>query len=133
MTSIPQRTAILALTWAGVSSASAEIAAPDYYIEALFAVSTAEQLANFCPEIAFDLSYANTRSNALLERLAGDGISGDALTVMAGIEEGVAKLQEAFVARHGLASPSGDVVCEVARSEIAEASAVGAYLKDVDE
>ncbi|MEM9349351.1 MAG: DUF5333 family protein [Pseudomonadota bacterium] len=113
-------------------SAAAQLAAPDYYIEALFAVSTAEQLANFCPEIAFNLHHAERMSTALLKRLADDGIEGDALSTLNGVEAGVATLQDGFVARHSLGSPTGEAVCDVARSEIAEASAIGAYLKDVE-
>ena len=107
-------------------------AAPDYYIDGLFSVSTAEQFANFCPTIAFDLDRANAVVAGVLKRLSDDGITGDAILELTGVEDGVAALQAAFVERHGLDGAAQDAVCTAARSEIAAGSTIGDILVETD-
>ncbi|MEO0486078.1 MAG: DUF5333 family protein [Pseudomonadota bacterium] len=124
--------AILCLLPAAVWAEGADTA-PDYYIDGLFSVSTAEQLANFCPSIAFDLDRANATATDILGRLSEDGVTGDAILELTGVEEGVAALQAAFVDRYGLDGAGQDVVCSAARAEIAAQSLIGGILVEVAE
>ncbi|MEM1233874.1 MAG: DUF5333 family protein [Pseudomonadota bacterium] len=112
--------------WA--ASVAADTTAPTYYIEALFAVSTAETLTEFCPRVGFDPRAANAQAEAVLDQLAADGITGDALLSLTGIEAGVADLQSAFTARYGLASPTEDAICAAAQAEMTAGSAIGRVL-----
>ncbi|MEM1373826.1 MAG: DUF5333 family protein [Pseudomonadota bacterium] len=112
----------------GASSAAAETQAPDYYIEALFAVSTAETLTEFCPDVGFDPGAANAQAEAVLNQLAADGITGDAILALTGIEAGVAALQSAFTQRYALTSPTEDAICAAAQAEMSADSAIGRVL-----
>ena len=115
-------------------SASAQTAAPTYYVEALFAVSTAEQLANFCPQVSMNLQATNEASETLLARLSADGIEGNAITELTGVEAAVADLQAQFVETYGLDDdPTEEVLCNAALSEIEQESAVGEYLMEVSQ
>ncbi|MEM6275781.1 MAG: DUF5333 family protein [Pseudomonadota bacterium] len=109
-------------------SVAAETSAPDYYIEALFAVSTAETLTEFCPAVGFDPRAANAQAEGVLNRLAEDGITGDALLSLTGIEAGVADLQAAFTERYALANPTEDSICAAAQAEMTAGSAIGRVL-----
>lgn len=126
MTRYTALTRAVAICVAG--SAAAETVAPDYYLDALFAVSTAERLAQFCPDVDVSLEAANSASELLLSRLATDGIVGDALTELSGVEAGVGSRQAAFMERHALAAPSTNDICAAAFSEIDEGSALGQLL-----
>ncbi|MEL6913269.1 MAG: DUF5333 family protein [Pseudomonadota bacterium] len=123
----PLRTSLLAALL-GAGAASAEAVAPDYYLDALFAVTTAERLAQFCPEVDVSLAAANAASEALLSRLAEDGLVGDALTELSGVEYGVGLRQASFMERHGLNAPSVEEICAAAEAEMAEGSALGGLL-----
>ena len=114
------------------TSAAAETAAPDYYSEALFAVSTAETLVNFCPGIGLDTAALNAAAEAVLNRLAADGIAGDAIVSLSGVQPAVAVLQAAFTERHGLAEPSEAAICAAARAEMADGSAIGQILTEAE-
>lgn len=118
----------MAMSFLAGHSANAQTTAPDYYIEALFAVSTAEQLANFCPRVGLDLQATNEASEALLVRLREDGIEGDAILALGGVEAGVVELQDAFVETHGLSQPTEELLCDAAAAEIADGTVVGQYL-----
>ncbi len=108
-------------------SAAAQQAAPDYYIEALFTVSTAEQVASFCPEVGLDIDHANMAAESVIVRLSAEGISGDQITTLTGVETAIADLQAAFVARHDLEDPNEAKLCAAARSEMGAGTAIGAY------
>lgn len=103
-------------------------AAPDYYVDALFAVSTAELLVNFCGDVGLSTERLNAQAEAVLDRLSEDGFAGDQIVHLSGVEDGVASRQDAFMARHGLESPTEALICAAARQEIAEGTAIGAVL-----
>lgn len=121
----------LAATCAAMACAAplaADTAAPEYYLDAIFAASTAERLAEFCSRIDVDLVASVQASNALLSQLEGDGIEGNAVFELSGIEAGVGARQAAFVARHGLDAPDEGRICAAADAEIMAESAIGALL-----
>ncbi|MEM6727754.1 MAG: DUF5333 family protein [Pseudomonadota bacterium] len=120
-------TLLLTLGFLG-APALAETPAPDYYLDALFAVSTAELLSNFCTGVALDPVLANAALETVLADLATDGIRGDDILALGGVEAGVGARQDAFMARYELAEPSEERICAAAQSEIAEGSAIGGFL-----
>ncbi|MEM9853768.1 MAG: DUF5333 family protein [Pseudomonadota bacterium] len=126
------RTVALALSCLALP-ATAEPSAPGYYLDALYAVSTAERLAIFCPDVAFDPEEASERVARVLERLSQDGINGDAILALSGVESGVLERQQAFLARYGLDAPTDEKVCAAARAEMAAESAIGAVLVESEE
>ena len=121
---LPQSLLLLALA----TSLAAETEAPPYYAEALFAVSTAETLVNFCSDVGLDTAAVNAAAETVLNQLADDGIGGDEIVNLTGVEEAVAALQAEFTARHGLDEPSEAAICAAARAEIAAGSAIGQIL-----
>lgn len=116
------------LTMIMASAATAETQAPDYYVDAVFAVSTAELLANFCPQVGFASDLATAEAEAVLARLAEDGITGDGVLRLIGVDTGVEALQGAFMAQYGLDEPSEDKICAAARAEMDTGSPIGAVL-----
>ncbi|WP_147124538.1 DUF5333 family protein [Shimia ponticola] len=113
--------------------ARAEQQAPDYFVEVMFNTTTAERLAQFCPTVTVNAVHAQLQSEALVNRLTDEGY-GDVTSfgTLAGLEEGVAELQAAFLETHALAGAGPDRVCEVAQAEIENATALGAYLMVID-
>ncbi|MEL6609897.1 MAG: DUF5333 family protein [Pseudomonadota bacterium] len=129
---LPMAIAALAVTFAATFAAPARaVEAPDYFVQSIFDATTAEQLAIFCDSVDMDPEGAQAATNALLERLAGDGFDDPAVyPTFTGVEEGVSTRQDAFVARYALDDPTGDKVCEAARAEMAAGSGISEYLKE---
>lgn len=117
------------VTGSFAAPARAETNAPDYFIQSVFDVSTAEQLVAGCPTVSFHHEFAVTQSDLLFERLDADGL--DRVTFydnLVGVEDAVAELQTAFVATYDLATPTTAKVCAAAMAEIEAETILGGYL-----
>ncbi|MBM2576196.1 hypothetical protein JQC91_07750 [Jannaschia sp. Os4] len=107
---------------------------PDYFVEGVVASAAAQAVALACPTLSVDLGAAARLSEDVLARLTADGF--DPQNLLARMEDpqpAIAALQDAFLARHGLAegAPS-EVACAAGRTELEEGSAIGALLLEVD-
>jgi hypothetical protein len=120
----------VALTMASPLAAEDLRPAPDYYVETLFAVTMAEALATSCAAMGMDLLAAGAATTELQEKLIADGFNPDALvTQMIDPAPALRDLQTAFLEKHpDLSAPEEDAVCAAARAELAEETAIGAYL-----
>ena len=104
--------------------------APAYFVETFFELTMAEALASACPAVGMDLLAAGAATTDLRLKLATDGFDPDApLAQMIDPGPALRDLQDAFLVKHpGLADPTEDSVCAVARAEIADETPVGGYL-----
>ncbi len=107
--------------------------APDYYLDAVVAVTAAEALARSCSTLSVDPEAAVERSGAMLERLAVDGF--DTTRADAGMEDPSEELNARLLAlmeRHGLRTgASEEAVCGAARAEMAAGGMLEGYLVEV--
>jgi hypothetical protein len=125
----------VALTMASPLSAEDLRPAPDYYVDTLFAVTMAEALAISCAPMGMDLLAAGSATTELQEQLTADGFDTDMLaTQMIDTSPALLDLQTAFLEKHpDLSEPDEDAVCAAARAELAEETAIGAYLVEAVE
>ena len=108
--------------------------APQYFIDGIFEATTAETLANFCPDVQLNIQQAQAQAEYLLTRLSEDGF-GDVSQFVSldGIDGGVLELQSQYMEDKGLTGADQARVCAVAQTEIDDQSAIGAYLVRVSE
>ena len=127
------RAALLILLGAP-AAAQGTVPAPDYFVEGVYASATAQAVALACPGLSVDLHAAARLSDDILARLSADGFDPEnLLTRMADPAPAIAALQDAFLARHGLADgAASEVACAAGAAEIAEDSAVGGLLVEVE-
>lgn len=109
--------------------------APGYFLDAIVATSTAQQLALSCPEVSIDPVIIGKASGAVLTQLEADGFDVNAADMgMLDASADIQARQEAFVAKHGLAEgASTEAVCAAARAEMADGTDIGTYLVEVAE
>ncbi len=107
--------------------------APDWFVEAVVAVTTAEQLARSCAALSLEGQTVHEATTAVMVRLEEDGF--DTARPDGGMEpsaEAFRERQEAFMDKHGL---TGEItvamVCAAGRAEIAEGSVIGGYLVEM--
>ena len=108
--------------------------APDYFVDATFAVSTAQAVARSCPTLSVDPAAAARATGDVLARLEADGFTPANLEArMADPSDAIAGLQRSFLDRHGLEDGAAETdVCAAGRAEIAGRTGVGALLVEVE-
>lgn len=122
------------LALAGAAAADDLRPTPDYFAAAVFEMGMAEALGRACPRVSVDPVRAGSRATELLAALEADGFSTDVPhEQMLDPNAAIRDLQQAFVARYGLSEPTEARVCEVAETEIAEATGIGMLLVEVPE
>ena len=129
------RTAVLAaLALALPAVAQDRVPAPRYFVETAMETSTAQVLAVNCPTLSIDPVAMARRSEVALKRLTDDGFTPENLMErMEDPSAEIAVLQDAFVAKHGLSDGADqNTVCAAGKAEIAEGSAIGALLLEVE-
>lgn len=107
--------------------------APGYFLDAIVATSTAQQLAQSCPEISVDPVVVSKASGDVLTQLEADGFDVNAADLgMLDATEEILKRQADFLDKHALSDGAEtDDVCAAARQEMAEGSQIGTYLVEV--
>lgn len=115
-------------------AAAETVPAPAYFAEGVFASSTAEALARACPTLTMDPIRAARMSEEVLRRLARDGFDpANLLTRMDDPAPAIAALQDAFLARHGLADDTSPrAACAAGHATMEEGTPVGALLREVE-
>ena len=126
------------MRWAALALAAGPVwadgtAAPDYFVAAAFASSTAQAVARSCPDLSVDPVVAARETEAVLARLEADGFTPETIaTEMADPTQAIAALQDGFRARHDLADGAPPAaVCAAGRAEIAGGTDVGRMLIDL--
>lgn len=109
--------------------------APDYFLDAIVATSTAQELARSCPSVSIDPVVVGKASGDVLGRLEAEGF--DINSNDMGMQDASAAIklrQDDFVAKHGLADGANPAdVCAAARIEMAEGTQIGTYLVEVSQ
>lgn len=114
------------------SAVAADTPAPEYYLDALINTTTAQQLALGCPTLSVNLPQIAKATGEVIARLDEDGFTMTAeQTGMTDAAEELAVRQDAFVAKHGLETPSQKAVCAAGVAEIAANTVMGSYLIEV--
>ena len=126
------RCAAAGLTLWATAATAADRPAPDYYLAALINTTTAQQLALSCPTLSVDLAAMADASGVVINKLEADGFTMTAeQTGMTDSADALAARQDAFVAKHGLTTPSLELVCAAGKAEIAEGTTMGSFLIEV--
>ena len=125
--------AIASVCMIGANAVSAaDRPAPAYYLEALIDTTTAQQLALSCPSLSVDLAVMAEATGVVINRLEADGFTMTAeQTGMLSSEDALTARQQVFVAKHGLETPTPDLVCAAGKAEIAEGTVMGSFLIEV--
>ena len=109
--------------------------APAYFLDAIVASTTAQQLARSCPDVSVDPVVVSNASGGVLNRLEADGF--DVTTADLGMQDAtdaIKERQDAFLAKHTLSDGASiESVCAAARVEMAEGTQIGTYLVEVSE
>lgn len=109
--------------------------APGYFLDAIVATSTAQQLARSCPTVSIDPVVVSNATGEVLERLASDGFDVNQSDMgMLDASADIKARQDAFVAKHDLQNGADtDAVCAAAQMEMAEDTQIGRYLVEVSQ
>ena len=129
-------TGLSGLILAGATALAAEERpAPDYFLDAVIEISTAQSLALSCTEVSVNPAAMALATDQLIDRLVADGFDINAEGLgMADSSDGLAARQDAFLARHGLANGAGEAaVCAAAEAEMAAQSGIGGLLLAVED
>lgn len=115
---------------AGQAGAQDRVDPPGYFVEAVFATTTAQIVARVCGGLSVDPVAVARVTEDVLDRLTADGFTPENLaTRMQDPAPAIATLQDDFLARHALADGAPEAqVCDAGREEIAAQSAIGNLL-----
>lgn len=125
----------LGLILSGTVAAAQDREAPEYFLDAVIATSTAQTLALSCDAVSLNPVNTAQLSQRVLVQLEADGFDTSREDLgMADASDALAERQDAFVEKHGLNTDAGeDSVCAAAEAEIDEGSAIGKLLLALDE
>ncbi|NDR56398.1 DUF5333 family protein [Aliiruegeria sabulilitoris] len=108
--------------------------APDYFVDAMVSITTAENIATTCPNLTFDAVKASDVTTEVMEALTADGFDSKNLEgSMADPGDAVRAAQAAFLDKHKLSKDETDFirVCMAGFAEIQEGTQVGAFLVEI--
>lgn len=108
--------------------------APDYFVDAMMSITTAENIGTACPNLVFDAMGASDVTKDVMERLAADGFDAKNLEgAMADPGDAVRAKQAAFLDKHKLAKDETDFIriCMAGFAEIKEGTQVGSFLGEI--
>lgn len=117
----------------GESQEQAELPpAPGYFIEAVVATTTAQQLIRYCQGIRLDIEAVQDATHQVMMRLNSDGFDISRPDGgMSGAQERIETAQKEFMLKHGLEGViTNEMVCAAARTEIADDTLVGSLLDE---
>ena len=96
----------------------------------------AEQMAENCPDLAFDAARYQEELDRVFEGLMDQGMTQEELAAGAAAVDRAALSRRtradeaAFIEQNGIVFAEPETVCRAGKSEIAEGSAVGAFLSE---
>lgn len=109
-------------------------AAPEYFIETVFAVSVSGALARACPGLSVNPLAVTQASDALDAQLAADGFpADDPVAVMSDAQSRMDARQDAFMTAYPLIGAGTEEVCAAGRAEMAAGTVLGGLLVEVPE
>lgn len=109
--------------------------APDWFVEAVVDITTAQRIAHSCTALEVDIGLVQEVSNQTMARLMSEGydISRDDGGMLPSREK-FAQRQQAFMERHDLAATqiTEDMVCAAGRAEMEDTTGIGRLLLEAD-
>ena len=108
--------------------------APDYFVDAMVSITTAENIATACPNLVFDAVAASDVTTEVMDQLSADGFDAKNLeSGMADPGDAVRAKQAAFLEKHKLTKDETDFIriCMAGFAEIKEGSPVGRFLGEI--
>ena len=115
-----------------VMAQEAKVAAPQYYVDALYALQVAENVHDFCPKYSLNEATYNEQKRWIKRRLKEDGFDPEnPQAKMKDVERRIAVKEGALRDKYGFESDSEAGYCTAAKFEIAEQSLIGKMLKAV--
>jgi hypothetical protein len=110
----------------------AKVSAPQYYIDALYALQVAENVHEFCPTYSLNEATYNEQKRWIKRRLKDDGFDPEnPQAKMKDVDRRLAAKEGALRKKFGFESDSEAGYCTAAKFEIAEQSLIGKMLKAV--
>jgi hypothetical protein len=123
------RAAVISLLLAGPAFSQELRPAPDYYTDAVFAVTMAEALATGCATVGVDIGAVSEQMTRLEAQLSEDGF--DTATPFEQMLDPSAvfdAMGRAFLAKHPIEGQGTEAVCNAASAEIADETLIGSLL-----
>ena len=125
-------TAFVALMATATAAQEVKVSAPQYYIDALYALQVAENVHEFCPNYALNEATYNEQKRWIKRRLKDDGFDPEnPQSKMKDVDRRLAAKEGALREKFGFESDSKAGYCTAAKFEIAEQSLIGKMLKAV--
>ena len=125
------RAAVISLACATPVAAEDLRPAPEYFVDALFATSMAQALAEICEDLGLNFPQMQVTFDTLNTQLSADGFdTEEPFKDMQDMTGQVHQRQSAFLEKHPIEGATPDEACAAARSEMAEGSAIGALLME---
>ena len=110
----------------------AKVSAPQYYIDALYALQVAENVHEFCSTYSLNEATYNEQKRWIKRRLKDDGFDPEnPKAQMKDVDRRLAAKEGALRKKFGFESDSQAGYCTAAKFEIAEQSLIGKMLKAV--
>ena len=108
--------------------------APAYFVEAVFNTTTAQAIAQACPDLSFHIQAASIHSGAVMAQLEEEGYDITPGLTMPGFDPQIQVLQEEFLTRTGLREDgSSENACGAGMAEIEAQSGIGQFLEVIPE
>jgi len=109
-----------------------KVSAPQYYIDALYALQVAENVHEFCPKYSLNEATYNEQKRWIKRRLKDDGFDPEnPQAKMKDVDRQLATKQRVLREKYGFQSNSKAGYCTAAKFEIAQQSLIGKMLKAV--
>lgn len=109
-------------------------AAPEYFIETVFAVSVSGALARACPDLSVNPLAVTQASDGLDAKLESDGFPvADPVAAMSDAQSKMDLRRDAFMTAYPLIGAGTDEVCAAGRVEMAAGTVLGSLLVEVPE
>ena len=122
----------VAMTAAPAVAQDVKVSAPQYYIDALYALQVAENVHEFCPTYSLNEATYNEQKRWIKRRLKDDGFDPEnPQSKMKDVDRRLAAKEGALRKKFGFESDSQAGYCTAAKFEIAEQSLIGKMLKAV--
>lgn len=122
---------LVLLTTASVAQ-EVKVSAPQYYIDALYALQVAENVHEFCPTYSLNEATYNEQKRWIKRRLKDDGFDPEnPQAKMKDVDLRLATKERLLREKFGFESDSQAGYCTAAKFEIAEQTLIGKMLKAV--
>ncbi|MEM9392568.1 MAG: DUF5333 family protein [Pseudomonadota bacterium] len=127
------RPVLVLLAFASAANAQDLRPAPDYYTDAVFAVTMAEALAQGCSSVGINFGAIQERMTMLEAQLEEDGFNTETpFDQMIDPSPIFGAMQQDFLGKHPIEGKGEEAVCGAAAAEIASETMIGSLLLEAE-